>query len=177
MKIKLSHCTIRSLKKSDAQSIAKYADNIHVWNNVRDMFPYPYTLADAEKFIEFSLSQNPICNFAIEVNGEAVGVIGIVLNSDIHRISAEIGYWLGESFWGKGIMTEAVRAFVEYAFQTYKIHRIFAGVFSFNEASAKVLEKAGFVHECTHKEAIIKNGKIADELIYAKLSSRRFSEI
>lgn len=173
MKLTLSHSTLRSFKKSDAKDIAKYANNIQIWNNVRDLFPYPYSLSDAEKFIEFSLSQSPVCNFAIEVEGEVVGVIGIILGVDIHKLSAEIGYWIGEPFWGKGIMTEAVKAFVGYVFQAYEIHRIFAGIFSFNEASMRVAEKAGLRYEGTHKEALIKNGTLADEVIYAILAPKK----
>lgn len=176
VKIQTSNCIIRSFKDSDAKSIAKYADNIHIWNNVRDLFPYPYKLEDAQKFIDFSLSQDPVCNFAIEVNGEAIGVIGLILGTDINRISAELGYWIGEPYWGKGIMTEAVKAFIEYSFQTYKIHRIFAGIFSFNPTSMKVVEKAGLKYECTLKEAVIKNGEICDEVIYTILKTNKLIE-
>ena len=155
--------TLREWNLSDKESLAENANNINIWNNVRDYFPFPYTAEDGETFIKMVLSKlKPSTDFAIEIKGKAVGGIGIVPNSDVERISAEIGYWLGEKYWNKGIMTDAVKEMAEYAFSNFSIRKLYAPVFDFNQASQKVLEKVGFVKEAILKQSAIKNGKIID---------------
>lgn len=130
-------------------------------------FPHPYTVEHARSFINMANRDNPVHIFAIEVAGEAAGGIGIHPQSDIHIKNAELGYWLAEKYWGKGIITEAVKQMVDFAFRTYDINRVFARPFSNNPASQRVLEKAGFKLEAKIAGAIFKNGETLDELIYA----------
>lgn len=162
----LSRSTLRPLRREDAPSIATYADNPRIWRNLRDAFPHPYQLRDAEAFIA-SQSGEPTLAFAIEVGGEAVGVIGLIRLGDVERGTMEIGYWLGEPFWGRGIATEAVAALSEHAFATFGVERIEAKVFGWNRASARVLEKAGYTFEGRHRRAISKDGLVTDGLMYA----------
>lgn len=142
-------------------------NNRNVWINLDDQFPFPYTIDDADTWIRRCLAEKPARQFAIVVNGQAVGGIGILLKEGIRRKTAEIGYWLGEEFWKRGITTEAVKAVTQYAFSNFDICRIQASVFSNNKASARVLEKAGIKLESCLNKGIIKDGKIFDELIYA----------
>ncbi len=159
---------LRKWQLSDKTSLAENANNIHIWNNLRDYFPHPYTEEDGEQFIRMVLEKpNPVTDFAIEVDGKAVGGIGIVLQSDVERITVEMGYWLGENYWNKGIMTQAVKEMSTYVFENFPVHKIFAPVFEFNLASQKVLEKAGFEKEVILKQAAIKNGKIIDLHYYS----------
>jgi len=166
--------SLREWRLSDAASLAENANNINIWNNVRDYFPYPYSEEDGKQFIEIVLSKpKPVVDFAIVVDEKAVGGIGIVLKDDVERISAEIGYWLGENYWNKGIMTEVVKGFIEYVFSHFPLQKIFASVFDFNIASQKVLQKAGFEREAILKQAAIKNNKIID-LHYYSLHKRQW---
>jgi RimJ/RimL family protein N-acetyltransferase len=167
MELQLSTCTVRSWQRRDAASVARYANNYKVWRYVRDRFPHPYTLMDGEEWVRYASREVPEQSFAIEVNGEAVGGIGFILKDDIYRRSAEIGYWLGEPFWGRGIMSEAVRALTEYAFTSFDLARVYAGVFETNPASMRVLEKAGYTFEARLRKAVTKEGRTMDEMIYA----------
>ena len=161
---------IRHFKHSDAAAIVKYANNPKVSQNLRDRFPNPYTLKDARQWIASALHVKPRTHFAIATHEEAIGSISLELQPDVNCKSAEIGYWLGEPFWGKGIATNAVRKVVEHAFQTYDLVRIYAYVYETNPASAKVLEKAGFSREGTLRKSVFKNGKILDQFLYAILN-------
>ena len=163
----LEKCWLRPWVPGDEQSLVRHANNRMIWRNLRDAFPHPYTLADAGNWIRIANPSTPITNFAIVVENSAVGGIGLVLKDDVFRRSAEIGYWLGEEFWGRGIVTEAVRATTDYAFATFDICRLFAGVFEWNPASMRVLEKAGYEFECRMKKSVTKDGQTIDELIYA----------
>jgi ribosomal-protein-alanine N-acetyltransferase len=167
MELNLGHFTIRPWRHGDEQSLVRHANNRKIWLNVRDRFPHPYTLADAEKWIKHATTEKSSADFAIAVDDAAVGGISIFLQTDIFRRSAEIGYWLGEEFWGRGIATEAVRAMTEYAFSNYDICRIYAGVFEWNPASMRVLEKAGYEFESRAKKSATKDGQTIDEFIYA----------
>lgn len=169
LNLKLPHCTLRDWRRSDRESLVRHADNSAIADNLRDGFPHPYTAADAERF--FSLCENlPQCTFfAITVADQAVGGIGLSLHTDIERISAELGYWLGESFWGRGIVTEAVAALTDWAFATLPLERIYALPFAYNLASTRVLEKAGYQLEGRLRSNAIKRGKILDQLMYARL--------
>ena len=167
MELKLTRSTIREWRVGDETSLVRHANNHKIWLNVRDAFPHPYTTADAEDWIRKASSDDPMISFAIEVDGQAVGGIGLVPQTDIFRRSAEIGYWLGEAYWGRGIVSEAVSAFTEWAFANFDLCRIYAGVFEWNPSSARVLEKAGFEFEGRMKKAVIKEDRTGDELIYA----------
>jgi ribosomal-protein-alanine N-acetyltransferase len=167
MELKLTRSTIRDWREGDEASLVRHANNRKIWQNVRDAFPHPYTTMDAEDWIRKASSDDPITSFAIEVDHAAVGGIGLVLQTDIFRRSAEIGYWLGEDYWGRGIVTEAVKAFTVWGFANFDLSRIYAGVFEWNPASSRVLEKAGFEFEGRMKKAVTKEGRTGDELIYA----------
>jgi ribosomal-protein-alanine N-acetyltransferase len=167
MELKLSKSVLRAWKQGDELSLVRHANSRRIWRNLRDAFPHPYTLADAKGWIETANPTEPITNFAIVVDDAAVGAIGLVLKEDVFRRSAEIGYWLGEEFWGRGIVTEAVRAVTDYAFTTFDLCRVYAGVFEWNPASMRLLEKAGYEFECRMRKSVTKDGETIDELIYA----------
>ena len=167
MELKLERSTIRNWQRGDEESVARHANNPKIWRNVRDMFPHPYTLADAQWWVEKEMAEASSTNFAIVVDGAAVGGIGLTFYTDVFRRSAEIGYWLGEEFWGKGIVTEAVRALTDYAFSNFDLCRVYAGVFEWNPASMRVLEKAGYQFEARLKKQITKDGRTMDQFIYA----------
>jgi RimJ/RimL family protein N-acetyltransferase len=166
MLLTLNGCEVRSWRMADAGAVARHADNRQIWLNLRDLFPHPYAPADAEAFIRQSLSQNPETHFAIAVDGQAVGAIGLTLQGDVERVSAEIGYWLGEEHWGRGIATEAVTAVTRHALERFGLTRIYALPFAWNPASCRVLEKAGYVLEGRLRRAAIKDGRIVDQLLY-----------
>lgn len=167
MEFELSKSRLRPWLPGDEESLVRYSNNRKVWRNLRDAFPHPYSLEDAKHWIQIANPALPITNFAIVVEGAAVGGIGLVLKDDVFRRSAEIGYWLGEEFWGRGIVTEAVRTVTEYAFATFDLCRVYAGVFEWNPASMRVLEKAGYEFECRLRKSVTKDGETIDELIYA----------
>lgn len=163
----LSRCVLRPLRADDAASIARHANNRAVWRNLTDRFPHPYGVEEGRRWIASIASDDPACNFGIEVDGEVVGGIGVERGEGVERRSLAIGYWLGESYWGRGIATEAVMAVTAYAFETFDVNRISAGVYAWNPASARVLEKAGYLFEGRLRNAITKDGETTDELIYA----------
>jgi [ribosomal protein S5]-alanine N-acetyltransferase len=158
---------LREWRPRDASSIARYANNRDIWLNLRDGFPHPYSLADAERFIAVALTRRPPALLAIDVAAEAVGSIGVHPHQDVERVSMEMGYWLAEPFWGRGLTTAAARAMVAYAFATFAITRIYAVPYGWNGASARVLEKAGFHLEGRMRRSAIKDGKVVDQLLYA----------
>ncbi|MFN8348542.1 MAG: GNAT family protein [Spirosomataceae bacterium] len=159
---------LRPYRDGDETSLAKNADNYRIWRNVRDIFPHPYTLENARQWIDICKSETKPTVFAIDIDGEVAGGIGIVLQKDIFRKNAEIGYWLGEPYWGKGIATEAVKEMTEYAFCHFNIHRLYAGVFEYNPASMQVLKKAGFHFEAILRKSVYKEDSLWDEHIYVK---------
>lgn len=167
MKLTLKTCTLRSWEWRDRDSIVRHANNKRVSINLRDRFPYPYTVRDARNWLDMVIDQKPETNFAIDVGGEAVGGIGFTSQHDVGRRSAEIGYWLGEPFWGRGIATEALIAVTDYAFANFDLCRLFAHVFDWNGASARVLEKAGYVFEGRLRKSVTKDGQTIDQLMYA----------
>lgn len=158
---------LRKWNLNDLESLVKYANNSKIAANLTDQFPYPYTRENGEAFIQMASMDNPNRIFAIEINGEAVGGIGLHFQTDIHKKNAELGYWIAEPYWGKGIMTNAVLKILDYGFNTFEIERIFARPFGTNFGSQKVLEKAGFILEGKFKKTLYKNGEYLDELIYA----------
>lgn len=161
--------TIRKFRRIDKFRMAEIANNEKVAANLRDAFPSPYTLEDAQKFISMCLRQVPYGIFAIEFEGEYVGNIGLHRQGDVYRKTAELGYFIGEPYWHKGITPRAVNLICEYGFRELDVIKIFSGVFSFNTASQRVLEKCGFTLEAVLKAAVIKNGKICDEYRYARI--------
>jgi [ribosomal protein S5]-alanine N-acetyltransferase len=160
---------IRPLELTDVSDLASLANNQKIWEDVRDYFPFPYTIKDAEWFINHSLEMTMIENFAITYKGVFCGVISANVQTDVYRKSAEMGYWVGEPFWGKGIATEAVKLIAKYAFENLGVNRLFSSVFEYNPASMKVLEKNGFVKEGVFRKAIFKKEQLWDEHKYAKL--------
>lgn len=162
-------CKIRKWELSDAKDLARALSNQKIQDNLRDGLPYPYTEKDGAEFISSMLSadQNDTFAFAITVEGKAVGSIGVFRQANIHRQTAELGYYLAEEYWGKGIMTEAVKQICEYVFRKSDIVRIYAEPFAYNAASCRVLEKAGFQNEGTLRKNAVKNGKIIDMKMYS----------
>ncbi len=167
MTLRLTRCQVRSWRADDLASLVAHADNRRIWLNLRDRFPHPYTMRAGREFLRLMQAQRPETAFAIEVDGSAVGGIGFVMLADIERVSAEIGYWLGEPFWGRGIATEAVVATTRYAIETFGLTRVFAVPFASNVASCRVLEKAGYTLEGRLRRSAIKDGHIVDQLQYA----------
>ena len=159
--------TLRPWTMDDIESLTKYANNFEVAKFLIDAFPHPYTIEDAKSFITLISNENPVHTFAIDVEGQAVGGIGIHPQADIHRKNAELGYWLAEPFWGQGIITEAIKRTTDFAFKTYDINRVFARPFGTNMGSQRVLEKVGFKLEAKFEKALFKNNEYIDELVYA----------
>ena len=169
VRIQLSKCLLREWRKGDEPSLVRHANNRNVWINLRDAFPFPYRTADARHWIRLATSNGYNFVFAIDVDGFAVGAIGVHPGVDIHRHSAEIGYWLGEEYWNRGIVTEAVTAVTAYGFATLGMARIHAEVFHWNTASMRVLEKAGFTREGVLHKSVHKDRQWADEVVFAKV--------
>jgi RimJ/RimL family protein N-acetyltransferase len=167
MKLVLRTCEVRSWRTSDVDTLVTHANNRNVAINLRDRFPSPYTRRDGREFIKMARRMTPESFFAIAVDSAAVGGIGFVPHQDVERVSSEVGYWLGEAFWGRGIVTEAVTAITRYAIETHGFTRLFALPFAHNAASCRVLEKAGYVLEARLRKSAIKEGKICDQLQYA----------
>ena len=170
MRIDIGKYQVRHWGRQDAPAIAVYANNRKIWQNLRDAFPHPYGLQDAEDFLSLVFKQEPRTYFAIASDEEAIGSIGIGLGIDVHRYTAEMGFWLAEPFWNKGIMTQAVSRFTEYAFDKFKLHRIYAEPYVTNPASARVLEKADYKLEGTLLANVFKDGRVLDQHLYARIS-------
>ncbi len=161
---------LREWRPEDAVSLARHANSPAVAATMRDAFPAPYTLEDAEAFIAVANSTGGTLVLAIEVDGEAVGGIGVHTLSDVYRRTAELGYWVGASCRNRGIATDAVRAVVPIAFERFGLARLQAGVFSNNAASMHVLEKAGFAREAIHRDTIWKGDRLLDEIMYVRFA-------
>ena len=171
MRLSLRTCEVRSWLASDVPSLAAHANSRNIWINLRDRFPHPYTKADGRAFIRAVRKAQPETNFAIAVDGAAVGGIGFLLQFDVDRVSAEIGYWVGEALWGRGIATDALAAVTRYAIERHGLTRLFALPFTYNTASCRVLEKAGYVREGLLRRSAIKDGAIVDQFQYAFIAS------
>ena len=169
MELKSGNIKLRALRLQDAKRLAELANNEKISRNLRDGFPNPYTLADAEKFLKTFSNQYPVTFFGIEYDHEYVGNISLVPRTDVYRMSAEIGYFIGEPYWNKGIVTTAVNLITEYGFNTLGLARIQTGVFEYNLASQRVLEKCGFVKEGIFRKSVLKQGQLWDEVRYALL--------
>jgi RimJ/RimL family protein N-acetyltransferase len=169
MLLDLGDLRVRSWRKNDLDALVRHANNPKIAANLRDQFPNPYTRAAAAAYLTDVRTAENETSFAMEYASEAVGGIGFKLGTDIARLSAEMGYWLGEPHWGRGLATRAVLATSEWAFESYKLTRIFAMAFSHNVASMRVLEKAGFEQEGILRRSAVKNGVILDQVLYAKV--------
>jgi RimJ/RimL family protein N-acetyltransferase len=174
MELQSGNIKLRPLRLTDAARLAELANNEKISRNLRDGFPNPYTFADAEFFLAMFTNQDPTTFFAIEYNGEHVGNISLVPGQDIYRMSAEIGYFIGEPYWNKGIVTTAVNLITEYGFKQLGIIRIHTGIFEYNTASMRVLEKCGYTKDCVFKKSVFKQGKIWDEVRYSKINPEYF---
>lgn len=160
---------LRKWKQEDSTDVAHYANNEMIAANLRNVFPYPYTLQDAETYVSSCVENNEeqqICR-AILVDGHVAGSIGIFCGTDVYEKSGELGYWLAEEYWGNGIMTGAVKQICKEAFEKFDIVRIYAEPFVYNTGSRRVLEKAGFALEGIMKNGVCKNGQIHDYCMYA----------
>jgi RimJ/RimL family protein N-acetyltransferase len=172
MRLQGTRCVVRQWRMDDAEALVRHADNINVARQLRDRFPHPYTRANASIFLKAATSAAEPSNLAIDVDGEAVGAIGYVPGIDVERYSAEIGYWLGESYWGRGIVTEALLLVTEHVFATANLLRLFALPFADNAASTRVLEKAGYVREAILRSSSVKYGQPRDQALYARVNDR-----
>jgi ribosomal-protein-alanine N-acetyltransferase len=163
-------CRVRPWLTSDTASLVVHANNMNVARHLRDRFPHPYTRKDAKDFLKHASAGTDPGNLAIEVDGAAVGAIGYVPGRDVERFSAEIGYWLGEAFWGRGIVTEAVELVTAHAFDQLNLLRLFALPFADNPGSIRVLEKADYVREGLLRSSSVKYGVPRDQVLYAKVN-------
>lgn len=170
---------IRPWRLSDAADLAKALSNPRILDNLRDGLPYPYTEEDGRAFISAMLAadQNDTFAFAVTADGRVAGSIGAFRQQNIHRRTAELGYYLAEEFWGKGVMTRAVRLLCGYVFSHSDILRIFAEPFADNAASRRVLEKAGFSFEGILRHNAVKNGRVLDMAIYSRLKNDPYTDI
>ena len=168
------NCKIRRWELSDARDLATALSNKKLQDNLRDGLPYPYTEQDGKEFISAMLAanENDTFAFAITVNGKVIGSIGAFRQTNIHNKTAELGYYIAEEYWGKGIMTEAVKQLCDYVFSHTDIIRIYAEPFSYNIGSCRVLEKAGFQYEGTLRSNALKNGNVLDMKMYSKLKTQ-----
>lgn len=175
VEIRCSSSLLRPWRVTDRASLVKYANDREVWRNLRDIFPHPYTEADADQFLSFAAADpSPPGIYAIEIDGEAAGCIALEQGRDVERWSWEVGYWLARDFWGRGIVTEALVAVTNAAFEIPELIRIYAPVFSWNRRSMRVLEKAGYKREAVHVRGGVKDGTVIDRVIYARVRDTGF---
>jgi len=162
---------LRPWRYGDEPALSREANDREIWISLRDRFPHPYTLEAAAMWVASTLGVDPPRNLAIEIEGQVAGGVGLVRHDDVHRFSAEVGYWLGRRHWGRGIATEALTAFTSWAFATFDLHRLYAHAFATNPASARVLAKAGYRLEGTARDGAYKDGRFVDVAVYARLRS------
>ena len=173
MRLETERLVLRPWHKGDEEALVRHANNRRVWLNLRDLFPHPYTLADAQGFIEGNASMpGPPKNLAIEHAGEPIGSIGLHPLSDVSRFTAEIGYWIGEAFWGRGLATEALKRFTDYALEQFHFERLEGWIFATNPSSGRVLEKAGYEYEATMRRSAFKDGQFLDCHLYVRFRPR-----
>lgn len=161
---------LRSYSLEDADALAIIANNQEISKNLRDAFPFPYGLEDAQRFIKMSMEKEVQSIFAIFYQGDLAGSIGLHPQDDIYKHTAEIGYFIAEKYWNNGIATKSVAMITKFGFESLHLNRIFAGIFETNNASMRILEKNGFVLECIKRKAILKNKQVLDEYLYAKIN-------
>ncbi len=159
---------LRELKKGDAPELARLANNKKIWNHVRDAFPHPYTQKDAEQFLKYVMHESPPTAYAIEADGVFTGVTGCIPGDDVYSKTAEVGFWVGEPFWGKGVATAALGQLADILYRRGFI-RLWARVYEWNPASMRVLEKCEFVKEGILRKAVVKDGKLGDAHAYGRV--------
>ena len=169
MEIRTARLVLRPFRPGDEDELAAQADDRAVWLHLRDRFPHPYTREDAAQWITHAASRVPARELAITREGRLIGGVGCEPGSDVHRLSAEVGYWLGSAHWGHGYGTEALAAFADYAFATFALERLQAWVFAPNLASRRVLEKCGFRYEGAARRAVFKDGRFLDAWLFGRL--------
>lgn len=167
MRLECHECAVRDWAPSDAQALVRLADNRAIWRNMTDRFPHPYRASDAQAWFALLAGADEPTHWAIEVDGELAGGIGIQIGDDVFSRCAELGYWLGEPFWGDGVMSAAVRMVAPWAMSRFGLCRLEAGVFAWNPASMRVLEKCGFAREGVAEASIFKDGTVTDRVVYA----------
>lgn len=173
MRLETERLVLRPWRPADEEALVRHANNRKVWINLRDHFPHPYTREHAREWIGRSLaSPSPQTNLAIEYAGEFIGSIGLVPLSDVSRFTAEVGYWIGEAFWGRGFAAEALRSFTDYAFECFSFERLEGWVFASNPSSRRVLEKAGYEYEATLRRSAFKDGRFLDCHVYVRFRAR-----
>jgi len=173
MDSKHERVSVRAFGEADLPQLVHHGNDIAVWRTLRDRFPYPYSEADARAWLDFVATAQPVTNFAIAYDDACVGGIGYLRRTDVERHSAEVGYWLGKEFWGRGIATTALSLFVAHVFETSDLIRLDATVFDTNPASARVLEKCGFRREGILRRAVVKDGRVLDSYLYSLLRDDR----
>ena len=164
------HIRLRPWSTGDYESLVRYGNNPLVWRNLTDMFPHPYTFADAVEWVAVASDSGGSVFLAIDLDGEAIGGVGIIerQGNDFH--TGQFGYWLGQSHWGRGIATCAARALKNYAFAGSRFKRLEAPVFAWNPPSMRVLEKVGFVREGVLRKSVLKDGHLIDSVMYAAIN-------
>jgi RimJ/RimL family protein N-acetyltransferase len=170
MRLDCGVAIVRDWRDADRESLVRHANNRKVWRNLKDRFPHPYTDADARRWLALAQTDPGATGWAIEVDGEAAGGIGLVPLADVHARCAHIGYWLGEAHWGRGIMTAVVRSVSEQALSDGSFLRLEAPVFAWNPASMRVLEKCGYAREGVMRRSVVKDGEVIDSVLYAKVA-------
>ena len=166
VRLECTNCAVRDWERSDRASLIRFANNRKIWRNLTDMFPHPYTEAHAEWWFGFLEKMTERTHWAIDVDGQAVGGIGVILGEGIYAKSGHFGYWLGEEYWGRGIMTQAVAVVAPYVMSRFDLLRLDSPVFAWNPASMRVLEKCGFVKEGVSRASVFKDGEVVDQVLY-----------
>lgn len=161
--------SLRPLRKSDADNLARNANNFNIWVNLRDGLPHPYSKKDALTFIDIVSREQPVRSMGICKNDQVIGTIGITVLEDIYKKSAEFGYWLGEDYWRQGTTFRSASAFIDYVFETFELNRLQAGVIEWNESSMNLLLKLGFREEGIARKGVFKNDRFADEYHFGLL--------
>lgn len=161
---------LRPYTLADAPALPIIANNQEISKNLRDAFPYPYGLEDAHRFIKMCMEKEVQSIFAIIYQGDLAGSIGLHPQDDVYRLTAELGYFIAEKYWNKGIASKSVAMITKFGFESLHLTRIYAGIFETNKASMRILEKNGFKLECIKRKAILKNQQVLDEYLYAKIN-------
>lgn len=167
---KINEITLRRVTPLDTHALVCNANNKKIWDNMRDSFPYPYTIGDAKTFVNLVNKDESQITMAIDYKDKLIGTISLIFKNDVYKKSAEIGYWIGEKYWLKGVGTIAVEYMTRYGFEILKLHRIYAEVFENNVGSMLVLEKNGYKREGELRDNVYKNGKYLDSIIYGKIN-------
>jgi RimJ/RimL family protein N-acetyltransferase len=172
LRLECDNCVVRDWARSDQAALIRFANNRKIWRNLTHMFPHPYTEADAESWFSLLEGMPEPSHWAIEVDAQAVGGIGVILGEGIYAKSGHFGYWLGEQYWGRGIMTQAVRVVAPYVLSHFGLVRLDSPVFAWNPASMRVLEKCGFVKEGVSHASVFKDGELIDQVLYGLVQKR-----